>query len=358
MGIYSPSMKYIELALVFLAADAKHLSRFDDSHAPLPIGDIPELQWMNNTDAADRALNDCGCAPATNRIVGGAELNPKYSLPYQAYFMANGYMCGGTIINKRYVISAMHCLFDMSGNKHPVAQTSVMVGEHNICDGVNEGGQNIKIEKFIERSDYSTSSLANDIVILKLKSDIKFSDKVKPACVPKDNSKDFANLDAIVSGWGGTVGYAAGQGQSIQQKTSCPLKSTTLKIMSPSTPICKQATSNDAKTKLCAFNKGTDSCQGDSGGPLVVKENGKYVLVGVVSYGSGCASTTPGVYARVSNYLDWIKTNTADGSCGGGSSGGSGSGSTTATTTTTTQASSTDDYGSYGNYGNYGSYEG
>ena len=40
------------------------------------------------------------------------------------------------------------------------------------------------------------------------------------------------------------------------------------------------------------------STQGDSGGPLVVKENGKYVLVGVVSYGSGCASTTPGVYAR------------------------------------------------------------
>ena len=49
---------------------------------------------------------------------------------------------------------------------------------------------------------------------------------------------------------------------------------------------------------MCGFAKGTDTCQGDSGGPLAVVEDGKYVLVGVVSYGAGCASSSPGVYAR------------------------------------------------------------
>jgi secreted trypsin-like serine protease len=53
-------------------------------------------------------------------------------------------MCGGTILNKRYVLTAMHCLFDQNGQKHPANKVSIIAGEHNVCDdfnGLNEGGQ-------------------------------------------------------------------------------------------------------------------------------------------------------------------------------------------------------------------------
>ena len=53
-------------------------------------------------------------------------------------------------------------------------------------------------------------------------------------------------------------------------------------------------------------------CQGDSGGPLVCEEGGKWVLRGAVSWGnSKCRTTHYTVFARISNFLDWISHNTA-----------------------------------------------
>src|SRR4051794_32212968 len=56
---------------------------------------------------------------------------------------------------------------------------------------------------------------------------------------------------------------------------------------------------------FCFFLK--DTCQGDSGGPLMMFSNGQWILVGITSYGTGCAlADYPGVYTRVSYYKNWI----------------------------------------------------
>lgn len=48
--------------------------------------------------------------------------------------------------------------------------------------------------------------------------------------------------------------------------------------------------------------------QGDSGGPMTTKQSdGRFEVVGLTSWGRGCASGSPGVYARVSPFTDWVK---------------------------------------------------
>merc|ERR1711971_561478 len=243
------------------------------------------------------AINTCGCAPvsSTNRIVGGKEVNPKGKLPYQVMF----YPCMGP------------------------------GGPCGLCGGTIE-----------------------------LSEELTFTDKIKPACLPSSATKDFSGTASTISGWGGTIGYGPND-QQPQQPKQCGLKETMVKVLAGSDSKCSRAVGTSSSTiKLCAWSKGTDGCQGDSGGPLTVPENGKYTLVGVVSYGWGCASSAPGIYARVQGFLPWIKNLISSGECSGSSSattakpsGGATTAKPTTAKATTTAAASNGNYDYYSYYG-------
>jgi secreted trypsin-like serine protease len=267
----------------------------------------------------DRATTDCGCgyavsnpSPAAGRIVNGQVVDPQNKLPYQVKLLAcwgqSCGACGGTLINKKYVLTAMHCV---SSKGATADYAKVTIGEFNTAtNGESIPQQDIIVSRIIERSDYNERTINNDIALLQLSTDAVFNDNVVPACLPTDVTKMYENQNAVVSGWGTT---------SFGGSSSNKLKETTVEILPSSNAACTPYGSL-GNGKMCAYTEGTDSCQGDSGGPLVLKEDGRYTVVGVVSYGNGCA--TPGfggIYARVTNYLDWINSNVADGWCGGSS---------------------------------------
>jgi len=279
---------------------------------------------------SDRATaNSCGCGysitnPASGRIVNGKEVNPVHNRPYQvrvqACWSSGCGLCGGTLLNKRFVMSAMHCIYDK--NKGWARNIKAVIGEHNIQHDweTKAKEQTIQVEKMIPRNDYNPTTIDNDVVILKLAQDVQFSKYVVPACLPSSRSNDYTGKNAVVSGWGAI--YWKGP-------TSPYLKETTVKIVSSSDRKCRPFRIDDS-IKMCAYADNTNSCQGDSGGPLVVKEGGKNTVVGVVSYGpQGCTvDNVAVVYAKVTGFLDWIqqsiKSGWCDGSEGSSSSGGGG----------------------------------
>ena len=64
------------------------------------------------------------------------------------------------------------------------------------------------------------------------------------------------------------------------------------------------------------YNLGKGGCQGDSGGPLALEgQDGKYFLIGIVSWGpgikeGGCVvAGWPDVFTRVTAFDDWIRNN-------------------------------------------------
>ena len=106
-----------------------------------------------------------------------------------------------------------------------------------------------------------------------------------------------------VTGWGRNVG--GGSAADILQQGMLPIASHAQGVKKNSylVPVVKNK-------MVCAGSgviNNAGGCQGDSGGPFVCQEGGRWVLRGAVSWGNPmCKTDHYTVFARVSNYLDWI----------------------------------------------------
>ncbi|KAL6489408.1 hypothetical protein MHYP_G00031490 [Metynnis hypsauchen] len=219
------------------------------------------------------------------KIVGGYEC-PAHSVPYQASLFVGYYVCAGSLISSLWVLSTAHCY-----------QSSIQVrlGQRNI--NVNEGTEQfIYSSKVIRHPNYSSSTLNNDIMLIKLRSAATINSYVSPVSLP--SSFPSAGTWCLVSGWGNILSSG----------TSYPSTLRCLDVPILSDAICKSAYPGLTSNMFCAgfLEGGKGTCQGDSGSPLVC--NGH--LQGIVSWIYGCGQKNkPDVYIKVSNYVSWI-TNT------------------------------------------------
>ncbi len=181
-----------------------------------------------------------------------------------------------------------------------------LTGEHNTQ--VNEGTEQfIQVAEIIMHENYVTRTADNDIALLHLASPIVYNMYAVPVCLPTRTlaERDLWDISLhTVSGWGR---------RSENGPTSTLLRR--LKVPRIPTQQCVEESGVVlTKNMFCAgYIEGRqDSCKGDSGGPLVTQYKKTSFLLGIVSWGKGCARPgNYGIYTRVSNYLEWIHNRTA-----------------------------------------------
>ncbi|XP_069796159.1 trypsin-like [Narcine bancroftii] len=219
-----------------------------------------------------------------DKIVGGYEC-AQHSTPWIVSLFVGYHMCGGSLINTDWVVSAAHCY---------KSKLQVRLGEHNIK--VDEGTEQfIDSEKVIRHPRYNYYTLDNDIMLIKLSKPASLNRNVMAIPLPVDCA--YEGEMCLISGWGETKDSAISN-----ERLQC------LDAPVLSEQVCQDSYPGMiTPSMMCVgyIEGGKDSCQGDSGGPVVC--NG--VLQGIVSWGYGCAERDyPGVYTKVCQYTQWINS--------------------------------------------------
>ncbi|UVK49893.1 serine protease (plasmid) [Mesorhizobium sp. AR02] len=205
--------------------------------------------------------------------------------PWHVELIIDGQVCGGTVIGKRWILTAAHCLEGAT-----VDQVQAFV----------RGGHSLDVKQLIPHEKYNDKTLEHDVALVRVHS-------TRPAvairlATPRTHIR--IGEDLTVTGKGAT-GYKGepsdelleGKVPYVDNKT-CSRKYKRIRIF---------------PGNMCAGTESgwTDACQGDSGGPLTKGHGKNAILVGIVSHGHKCGKTY-GVYTRVSSYHEWIMNRIGD----------------------------------------------
>jgi len=262
------------MALFFLLALISYINADEIQRIPITADMVNSTTWFMDP----------------NQIVGGTVVGSATDYPYMAAYMSGTrQFCGCSIIASRWCLTAAHCVSSANPTNEQISVGSL----------THSNGLKSRVVRTIRHPQYNPSTIDYDVAVLELATELQFSATVQP--IKLASAGTFDGVNSYITGWGAT---------SEGGPTTGTLREVTIPIISNTQ--CSQYYDGITARMLCAYvnGGGKDSCQGDSGGPASII-SGDFELVGIVSWGIGCARPNyPGVYTRVSSVYSWICSNT------------------------------------------------
>ncbi|XP_033466994.1 chymotrypsin-like protease CTRL-1 [Epinephelus lanceolatus] len=238
---------------------------------------------------------DCGMAPLNTRIVGGENATAG-AWPWMVSLHINFaafHICGGTLISDQWVLTAAQCII----LNFPSVWTLYFGRETQSGPNVNE--VNRTVSQIIIHPDYNNEPFNNDIALMKLSSPVTFTDYIRPVCLASNSSEFHNSTPCWATGWGS------------RNRTEPPfdaLQEVQVPVIGENQCSCNYRSNvNITDQMICAGEENKGICLGDGGGPLQCKQNTRWIQAGITNFGVPCAlGDFPEVYARVSEFQDWI----------------------------------------------------
>jgi trypsin len=232
-----------------------------------------------------------------NRIAGGSVVTTPFMYPFMVSLVYKGKSeCGGTLISPNKIMTAAHCTL------YNIKDWTAMIHRHDLTKtSAQENGMTFKIVKRQFHPNFNGKNDNNDVAVWTIFG--KVSAPYYPILDDGTQANKVGNFLNVI-GWGSN--QAQGEG-------SAKLKQVLVPITDNKT--CQQAYLQPAyrpinpELQLCAGypDGGKDACTGDSGGPAFVMQGSRATIVGITSFGKGCAlANAPGVYTRVAGVKDWV----------------------------------------------------
>ncbi|EDV57971.2 serine protease grass [Drosophila erecta] len=246
---------------------------------------------------------NCGIRSKPNavRVING-KLAKYNSSPWMVFLKSTDdiFVCGGTLITNRLVLTAAHCL-------QPNQTLYARLGEYQRSQKRKCVGSycHVRVHHTVSQAFkpplFHSKMFWNDIAILRLEKPVIYRDNIRPICILVNPAwKKYIDSIQILTGtgWGITED---GQDSDVLR---------TLDIRRQPARVCRQYIgANIVRNQFCAGNGNSNMCNGDSGGPLgaLVPYNNtmRYVQVGIASFtGPNCKYAS--VYTDVMSHIGFI----------------------------------------------------